>query len=163
MAVPEFVRNMRAQLEPGHLLWLPGVNAVVGDRRGRVLLQQRHAGGIWSVPAGIIEPGEEPRETVRRELWEEAAIEVDIERLTSITVSPVHCYENGDSAQYLELTFRCHHRAGAAEVHDDESYAIDWFERDHLPPLRPAVRRRVGHAFDSFDGDVLFAGMPELP
>lgn len=58
----------------------PGGAAVVAlDGRSRVCLlrQFRHAadGWLWELPAGKIDPGEEPFGTARRELAEEAGVE----------------------------------------------------------------------------------------
>jgi len=48
------------------------------DRQGRVCLlrQYRHAakGWLWELPAGKIDPGEDPFVTARRELTEEAGV-----------------------------------------------------------------------------------------
>jgi len=55
-----------------------GAAAVAIDREGRVCLlhQFRHAAGgpVWELPAGRLEPGEPPIDTIRRELVEEAGI-----------------------------------------------------------------------------------------
>lgn len=57
----------------------PGGAAIVAvDESGRVCLlhQFRHATGgwLWELPAGRLEPGEEPLATARRELTEEAGV-----------------------------------------------------------------------------------------
>jgi 8-oxo-dGTP pyrophosphatase MutT (NUDIX family) len=55
-----------------------GAAAVAIDREGRVCLlhQFRHAAGghVWELPAGRLEPGEPPIDTIRRELAEEAGL-----------------------------------------------------------------------------------------
>jgi ADP-ribose pyrophosphatase len=55
-----------------------GAAAVAIDREGRVCLlhQFRHAAGgpVWELPAGRLELGEPPLDTIRRELVEEAGI-----------------------------------------------------------------------------------------
>ncbi|MGE5153286.1 MAG: NUDIX hydrolase [Bdellovibrio bacteriovorus] len=55
-----------------------GAAAVALDEQERVCLlrQYRHAGGgwLWELPAGKIDPGEEPLGTARRELEEEAGV-----------------------------------------------------------------------------------------
>ncbi|MEJ2389733.1 MAG: NUDIX hydrolase [Chromatiaceae bacterium] len=68
-----------------------GAAAVALDTEGRVCLlhQFRHAadGWLWELPAGKIDPGEEPSATARRELAEEAGVEaadwMDLGRLNS--------------------------------------------------------------------------------
>jgi ADP-ribose pyrophosphatase len=56
-----------------------GAAAVALDAQGRVCLlrQYRHAGGgwLWELPAGKLDPDEDPFATARRELTEEAGVE----------------------------------------------------------------------------------------
>jgi ADP-ribose pyrophosphatase YjhB (NUDIX family) len=62
----------------------PGVGAaaVVRDAGGRVLLVRRAGGaaraGLWSVPAGFVDAGEEIRAAARRELEEETGLVAEI-------------------------------------------------------------------------------------
>ncbi len=58
------------------------VVAAVVEREGRILIGQRKRGGKhplkWEFPGGKVEPGEEPRAALARELREELAIAADI-------------------------------------------------------------------------------------
>lgn len=45
----------------------PSVSAVIFDRRGRLLLQQRSDGGQWGLPGGSVEIGESVHAAVIRE------------------------------------------------------------------------------------------------
>ena len=94
----------RVELPGGRCLDLevvrhPGGAAVVAvDRRGRVCLirQYRHAAGgwIWELPAGKRSPGEDPLETARRELAEEAGVRARAWlALGSILPTPGFCDE----------------------------------------------------------------------
>ena len=62
------------------------VAAMIRDRAGRVLLQQRPPGkahaGLWEFPGGKVEPGESPRESLVRELEEELGLVLEAESLT---------------------------------------------------------------------------------
>ncbi|MFZ2756404.1 MAG: (deoxy)nucleoside triphosphate pyrophosphohydrolase [Atopobiaceae bacterium] len=59
------------------------VAAAVIERDGRILATQRGYGefeGWWEFPGGKVEPGETSEQALRRELEEEMAAEVEIER-----------------------------------------------------------------------------------
>ena len=62
--------------------------AVVKDKK--VLLLHRKDPDVWEFPSGKIEYGEHPSETAKREVKEEANLDVKIERLLSIgsTIRP---------------------------------------------------------------------------
>jgi 8-oxo-dGTP pyrophosphatase MutT (NUDIX family) len=66
----------------------PAVSAVIFDRRGRLLLQQRSDGGQWGLPGGSVEIGESVREAVAREVLEETGLTVAARRLVGVYSSP---------------------------------------------------------------------------
>lgn len=56
-----------------------------------LLRQYRYAAGgeIWEVPAGLVEPGEDPAECARRELLEETGATAErVEHLTTVLTTP---------------------------------------------------------------------------
>ena len=60
---------------------------VLGD--GRIVLARRHDTGLWALPGGMVEWGEEITATVRRELLEETGLElVRISRLVGVYSKP---------------------------------------------------------------------------
>ncbi|GAA0702527.1 NUDIX domain-containing protein [Kitasatospora atroaurantiaca] len=142
MAIPPFLAELRSFVGT-RPLWLSGVAAVVLDDRGRLLLARRADNGRWSIIGGILDPGEQPADGVARECFEETGVTVEPEKLTSVTVSPMLHYPNGDQAQYLDLTFRCRLVSGEARVNDDESLEVGWFELDALPELDAYTRERL--------------------
>jgi ADP-ribose pyrophosphatase len=77
----------------------PGAAAVVAlDDEGRVILlrQFRHAAGgfIWEIPAGKLDPGEQPGHCAARELREEAGLTAgELIPLGSILTAPGFCDE----------------------------------------------------------------------
>jgi len=145
MAIPEFLADLRA-IVGTRPLWLSGVTAVVLDEDGRVLLGRRADNGRWSLISGIIDPGEQPADAAVRECQEETAVTVEPELLTSVTVSSMISYPNGDRSQYLDLTFRCRRVSGEAVVNDDESLEVGWFAPDALPDLGEYARLRLERA-----------------
>lgn len=142
MAIPPFLAELRSFVGT-RPLWLSAVSAVVLDDEGRLLLGRRADSGRWALIGGILDPGEQPADCVVRECFEETGVTVEPERLTSVTVSPMINYPNGDQAQYLDLTFRCSWVSGEARVNDDESLEVGWFELDALPELDAYSRERI--------------------
>ena len=63
-----------------------GVSGYVEDEQGRVLLGRRSDTGEWAMVYGINEPGEEPADTVAREVKEETGVDVVITDLVSVKI-----------------------------------------------------------------------------
>ena len=49
-----------------------------------VLLARRGDNGRWSVPAGTVDPGEQPADALVREVHEETGVKVAIDRLAGV-------------------------------------------------------------------------------
>ena len=147
MPTPEFVLSLREKI--GHdLLWLMGVSGYVEDEQGRVLLGRRSDTGEWAMVYGINEPGEEPADTVAREVKEETGVDVVVTDLVSVKSSrKVLTYANGDNTMYMDHSFLCALKPGGnAEpyVGDEESLNVGWFELDDLPePLAASTVERL--------------------
>jgi ADP-ribose pyrophosphatase YjhB (NUDIX family) len=78
-----------------------------------------------------------------REVYEETAVHVVPERVTSVLSEPSVTYPNGDRCTYVDIAFRCRAVGGQARVNDDESLAVGWFSLDDLPPITELVRHRI--------------------
>lgn len=145
MATPKFILELREKIGQD-LLWLPGITGVVLDAADRILLVRRADDGRWSLPAGILEPGEQPAVGIVREIHEETAVEAEVEELVSVEALPPSAYPNGDQVQYLDLCFRCRPLRGEARVNDDESLEVAWFPLDALPHLSARELRCLDRA-----------------
>ncbi|MEU5383478.1 NUDIX hydrolase [Kitasatospora cineracea] len=135
MPTPQFILDLREHVGHGPL-WLSGITAVVVED-DRILLNRRSDNGRWALLHGIVEPGEQPADTVVREVQEETGVTVRPERITSVHTLPAFACTNGDQVQYLDIAFRCRPLSGEPRVNDDESLAVAWFPLDALPPLTP--------------------------
>ncbi|KSU66617.1 NUDIX hydrolase [Arthrobacter sp. NIO-1057] len=150
MATPEFISNLRTHI--GHeMLWLSGVKVVVfqGDQ---VLLVRRADNGLWTLPAGIIDPGEEPSHTAQREVLEETGVNCQVTDLIGVGVTAPTVYPNGDRAQYLDVVFKARHLSGQATINDDENLEVGYFDLQDRPQLPPLHERALSWALNPRPG-----------
>ncbi|MFT4126515.1 MAG: NUDIX domain-containing protein [Gordonia sp. (in: high G+C Gram-positive bacteria)] len=146
MPIPEFIRDLRAHVGQAPL-WLSGVSGVVTDDTGRVLLARRVDSGEWAVISGVLEPGEEPARAIVREIAEETGVDAEVIRLTSVDVTPMIVYPNGDQTRYLDVCFLARAVAGHPRVADDENTDVGWFDARDLPePLAETSALRLEKA-----------------
>ncbi|MFG3696855.1 NUDIX domain-containing protein [Micromonospora sp. NPDC047620] len=156
MAIPDFVVALRAKV--GHVpLPLSGVIAVVLDDQDRVLLVRRSDSGEWALTTGCLEPGEQPAAGAVREVWEEAGVEVVVERLLSVEALDLSVAPNGDQVYWLTVGVRCRLLRGEAAASDDESIEVGWFDPAMVPPLPPHQQRCLSLALA--DADPWIAGL----
>lgn len=132
----------------------PSASAVIFDRRGRVLLQQRSDGGQWGLPGGGVEIGESVAAAVIREVREETGLRVAVRRMIGVyshrSLQVVRS-PNGKLRHYVNVCFQCVVRGGRLTT-CDETLALGWFSPRRLPEtilpthvvrIRDARRRRA--------------------
>lgn len=145
MPTPEFILDLRRSI--GHApLWLPGVKGVVlrtDGERPSVLLVRRADNGLWTLPAGILEPGEEPADGIEREVLEETGVRARAERIVGVSTTDPVTYPNGDRAQFLDTIVALTPLTLEAHVADDENLDVAWRSVDSLGDLPPRHRRAV--------------------
>lgn len=140
MPIPEFVVALRSKI--GHApLPLNGVIVVVLDERNRVLLVRRSDSGEWALTTGCLEHGEQPADGALREVFEETGVRVKVERLLSVEALDLSVAPNGDQVYWLAIGLQCRLVEGDAQVNDDESVEVGWFDPNSMPPLPPHQAR----------------------
>jgi 8-oxo-dGTP pyrophosphatase MutT (NUDIX family) len=127
------------------LLLLPGASCLFVNAAGEILLERRSDFGIWGIPAGSPEPGEDIATAIRREMAEETGIE--IERFipygfASDPKTKTIVFPNGHRCQYFVMLFWAEWPPGTEPVASAESLEFGWFAPDALPreamPSTPA-------------------------
>ena len=122
------------------------VSAGVIIEGARVLLSQRKAGthlaGAWELPGGKVEPGEDPRDALARELLEELGIDAEVGDPLEITF---HRYA---TKSVLLLFFEASRRPGSPEPRALDVAAVRWaaledLRDDEFPPADVAVLAKV--------------------
>jgi 8-oxo-dGTP pyrophosphatase MutT (NUDIX family) len=127
----------------------PSASAVIFDRRGRLLLQQRSDGGQWGLPGGSVEIGESVHDAVIREVREETGLRVTVRRLVGVYSDPalqVVRYPDGNVWHYVNVCFECVAQGGELTT-SDETLALKYMSPARLPAtLLPNHRIRIRDA-----------------
>ena len=119
--------------------------AIVGivEKDGRVLLLKRAPREVafpnqYTLPGGKLERGSDIKETLKREMEEEADIKID-EPMAYV------CYRTfvrPDDIPVVSLTFRCHYKSGEVKISKDFTDYI-WAGKEDLDKLDviPEIKR----------------------
>src|SRR5215467_9180904 len=132
--LPVAVRRRAAKI--GQTRFTVTVAAMLFDDKGRILLLEHvfRADRGWGVPGGFVSYGEQPEEALRRELREEASIEIeDVRFLFSRTLRKL---------KQVEMYFR----AGVIGNPIASSFEIrqaQWFSLTGLPPELSEDQRKL--------------------
>jgi ADP-ribose pyrophosphatase YjhB (NUDIX family) len=114
--------------------------AVLIEDGSRVLLVRRvnePFRGMWTLPAGFVNGGENPAEAAERECLEETGLSVRIMRVLDVISGREH--ERG--ADFI-IVYLAEVLGGVMSPADDAD-AVEWFERENLPPLAFRATQQV--------------------
>jgi ADP-ribose pyrophosphatase YjhB (NUDIX family) len=118
--------------------------AVLIEQEGRVLLVRRvnePFRGLWTLPAGFINGGEDPAEAAARECLEETGLIVRIHRVLDI----ISGREHPRGADFI-IVYQAEVLDGQLKP-DDDADAVEWFGRGNLPPLAFRATQKVLESF----------------
>ena len=106
---------------------------IFNDKREVLLLKHRfRAGSGWGLPGGFMEQGEQPIDTLRRELREEIGLEVD-----DVKVFAARSFRK---PKQVEVLFRARANAQVRSLTMEVERA-EWFALDSLPQGLPRDQR----------------------
>ncbi|WP_216320139.1 NUDIX hydrolase [Deinococcus aestuarii] len=145
-----YLQDLRAVWGPSPLVSV-GVSVLLQDDSGRVLLQRRGDDGLWGVPGGSLEPGEDFLTAAHRELLEETGLTcpklapLPLEKGLISGPQFYHRYPNGDEIYLVGAQVHGTLPASALDhaAPDDSGETLDlaWFGLDDLPPLNSNINR----------------------
>jgi mutator protein MutT len=114
--------------------WTIPVSAkgIIFNTEGKALLL-RNERNLWELPGGRIEKGEQPEQTVFRELYEEIGIKVEINKLVNVWV-----YEVLEDKHVLIITYLCGFEGNQEIQMSEEHIEYGWFSLSELEDLAAA-------------------------
>lgn len=110
------------------------------ERDGRVLLARRVGDpqrGLWTLPAGFVDAGEDPAEAARRECLEETGLEVRITGLLDVISGQEH-----PRGAHIFIVYRGEIVGGELQAADDVD-RVGFFAYDDLPPLAFETTKKI--------------------
>ena len=126
-----------------------GVNALIFDAEGHILLGHRRDIDWWNLPGGGMEFGETVDEALCREVREETGLEVKVDRLVGVYSKP--------QKQEVVLTFICQVIDGTLQP-TVETRENRYFNPDALPGnTLPKHRQRIEDALLNQQSAVIHA------
>ena len=106
--------------------------AVLIKNEGEVMLVRRAVNpfkGRWSLPAGFVDAGEDPKEAAQRECLEETGMKVLVTGLLDV----IHGQEHTRGSHIL-IAYRAEIISGKLQPGDDVD-RVEFFNQNKLPPL----------------------------
>jgi len=118
--------------------------AVLVTRDESVLLVRRvnePFQGLWTLPAGFVNGGEDPAEAAERECLEETGLSVRTTRIYDI----VSGREHPRGADFI-IVYQAEVISGEMQA-DDDVDAVGWFDKNNLPLLAFRATQKVLQSF----------------
>jgi 8-oxo-dGTP diphosphatase len=114
--------------------------AVLVEQDSRVLLVRRvnePYRGLWTLPAGFVDAGEDPARAAERECLEETGLSVRAKRVLDVVAGREH-----DRGADFVIVYQAEILSGSISPADDAD-AVEWFAYNRLPPLAFVATTKV--------------------
>lgn len=109
------------------------VAIIFNDEKKFLLLDHLlRPGASWALPGGFIEAGEQPEAAIKREIMEEAALEITNLKLLFVRTINRH----------IEILFRAE-ATGEPRPNSREIEAAGWFSFDEMPEISKTQRQII--------------------
>lgn len=144
MPIPPFLAQLRQKIGTD-LVLLPTIVVIARDEQDRILFVHDRDSDSWTLPGGIIEPGESPADAAVREVWEETHVLARLTRIVAVVGGPgcVTTYSNGDQIAWVATVFAARVENGTPVADGVETKAARFLDAQamRLTPLRADTRR----------------------
>ncbi len=114
--------------------------AALVEKNGKVLLARRANDpqrGLWTMPAGFVDAGEDPARAVERECLEETGLQVKVNGLIDVLFGQEHA-----RGAHILIVYKAGIISGELTPGDDVDQ-VGFFATNHLPPLAFRATQKV--------------------
>ena len=129
-----YIKEMRKSV--GHApLMVTSCGVIIENDKGEILLQKRRDNGCWAILGGSMEIGEKLTEVAKREVYEEAGIEIGELELFGIYSGEdrIITYPNGDICCGTGIVFKTSEYSGEIRNNTGEAIEHRFFDKTNLP------------------------------
>ena len=116
---------------------MPGVGALIIDGESILLVERAREPlkGWWSLPGGVLEPGELLRDAVCREVLEETGLVIEPLEVIEIYERIIRDEQGGVEYHYVLVDYLCRVTSGTLAASDDAA-RVQWVARHDLASFR---------------------------
>jgi 8-oxo-dGTP diphosphatase len=110
------------------------------EQDGKVLLVRRANDpmrGLWTLPAGFVDAGEDPVHAVERECFEETGFQVRVNKLVDVLFGLEH-----PRGAHILIVYQADIVSGVLHAGDDVD-RVEFFSRQTLPPLAFSTTQKL--------------------
>jgi len=107
--------------------------ALIDDKLGKLLLVNHKIAGLWLPSGGHVEPDEDPRATVVRELSEELGLAADFMHAGPLFITVTQVGEDGGHTDVSLWYLIRGDSSRAIEFDRGEFHGVRWFGLDEIP------------------------------
>jgi len=129
----DYIKELRKKIGTDRIL-IPSTAAIIVNKQGEILLQERAGQKNWGCPGGLMDLNETVLESLKREVLEETGL-----TFTSPTLFGIYSgerykgvYPNGDMIQSVQMVFLVTDFSGQLKT-DKESLSLQFFPVSKFP------------------------------
>ena len=130
----DYVKYIRSLVGNNKII-MNAAACIIVNEKNEILLQHRGDDHFWGLPGGIMELGELPEDTAKREVFEETGFNVKIVRYLGDYHNFMKEWPGGDKAHIICFIFIAEIIGGTMTIDGIETLDLKWYEFSNLPRI----------------------------